>query len=190
MKVVRAHAFALVAVVVALGVVAATPRRAEACASCGCGDPTLTATGVERPYKNRVRIAWEERYGSLTMGNDLTGEHTQYLRSTAAASWSPWRRFTLALTLPWVTSWIQRASIPRATVNGLGDMELAGARGALPGEVVRAAPRDLGRAAGSSFRRDRASPTRAASRSPTTISPARARGIRSPGSPMPGSPAS
>ena len=125
MKVARAHVFALAAVV-ALGVVAATSRRAEACASCGCGDPTLTATGVERPYKNRVRIAWEERYGSLTMGDDLTGEHTQFLRATAAASWSPWRRFTLALTLPWVTSWIQRASIPRATVNGLGDMELAG----------------------------------------------------------------
>ena len=77
MKVVRAHASALVAVVVALGVVAATPRRAAACASCGCGDPTLTATGVERPYRNRVRVAWEERYGSLTMGDDLTGQQAQ-----------------------------------------------------------------------------------------------------------------
>lgn len=121
MKVVRAHVFALVAV----AAVMATPRPAWACASCGCGDPTLTATGVERPYKNRVRVAWEERYGSLTMGDDISGEHTQFLRSTMAASWSPARRLTIGMTLPWVTSWIQRAPMPRATVNGLGDMELA-----------------------------------------------------------------
>ena len=35
--------------------------RAEACAACGCGDQTLTATGIEKPYKNRVRLALEER---------------------------------------------------------------------------------------------------------------------------------
>lgn len=121
MKVVRAHAFVLVAVVIG----SAIARRADACASCGCGDPTLTATGVERPYKNRIRLAWEERYGSLTMGDDLSGEHTQFLRSTMAASWSPVKRLTLGMTLPWLTSWIQRAPMPQSTVNGLGDMELA-----------------------------------------------------------------
>ncbi len=126
MKVARAHAFVLLAVAVG----SATARRADACASCGCGDPTLTATGIERPYKNRIRLAWEERYGSLTMGDDATGERTQFLRSTLAASWSPARRLTLFATLPWVTSWITRAPIPRATVNGLGDFELA-ARGVL-----------------------------------------------------------
>src|SRR5262249_23670145 len=103
----------------------AAARRATACASCGCGDPTLTATGVERPYRNRVRLAWEERYGSLTMGDDLTGEHTQFLRSTLAASWSPHKRLTIGALLPWVTSWIQRAPTPPGTVNGLGDLELA-----------------------------------------------------------------
>lgn len=104
---------------------AATARRAAACASCGCGDPTLTATGVERPYKNRIRVAWEERYGSLTMGDDETGEHTQFLRSTLAASWTPWKRLTIGAILPWVTSWIQRPPGPQGTVNGLGDLELA-----------------------------------------------------------------
>ncbi|HXU71811.1 MAG TPA: hypothetical protein VN947_20900 [Polyangia bacterium] len=121
MRVARTCAFALVAVVA----LAATARRAAACASCGCGDPTLTATGVERPYKNRIRVAWEERYGSLTMGDDETGEHTQFLRSTLAASWTPWKRLTIGAILPWVTSWIQRPPGPQGTVNGLGDLELA-----------------------------------------------------------------
>ena len=122
MKVARAQLLALAVVAAA---VSAAARRAEACASCGCGDPTLTATGVERPYKNRVRVAWEERYGSLTMGDDVSGERTQFLRSTLAASWSPIPRLTLGATLPWVTSWIARAPMPRTSVTGLGDLELA-----------------------------------------------------------------
>ncbi len=86
---------------------------------------TLTATGVERPYKNRVRLAWEERYGSLTMGDEATGEHNDFLRTTLAASWSPHKRLTVAAVLPWVTEWIARAPMPRTTVNGLGDFELS-----------------------------------------------------------------
>ncbi|HEY1586943.1 MAG TPA: hypothetical protein VGH63_14715, partial [Polyangia bacterium] len=113
MKAVRAHAFVLL--VVAAGSAAA--RRADACASCGCGDMTLTATGVERPYKNRIRLGWEERYGSLTMGDDMTGEHTQFLRSTLVGSWSPHKRLTIGAVLPWVTSWVQRAPTPRTTIN-------------------------------------------------------------------------
>lgn len=120
MKPARARTFVLLAVAVGF----AAARRAEACSSCGCGDQTLTATGIERPYRNRIRLAWEERYGSLTMGDDATGEHTQFLRSTLAASWSPVKRLTIAAALPWVTSWIERSPIPRTTVNGLGDLEI------------------------------------------------------------------
>jgi hypothetical protein len=99
--------------------------RARACAACGCGDATLTATGVERPYKNRIRLVWEERYGSLVMGDDATGEHSQFLRSTLAASWSPLKRLTIGATLPWVAEWIRHGDKPTTSVNGLGDFELA-----------------------------------------------------------------
>jgi hypothetical protein len=85
----------------------------------------LTATGVERPYQNRVRVAWEERYGSLTMGDDAAGQRVQFLRSTLALSWSPLRRLTIGALLPWVTSWLERTGVPRSSVNGLGDLELA-----------------------------------------------------------------
>ncbi|MFI5289398.1 MAG: transporter, partial [Polyangia bacterium] len=100
-------------------------RPARACASCGCGDMTLTATGVERPYQNRVRAAVEERYGSLTLGDASYGQHIDFLRSTLAASWSPVDRLTLSALLPWVTSWVAPVGQPRETVNGLGDLELA-----------------------------------------------------------------
>ncbi|HEY7958133.1 MAG TPA: hypothetical protein VII38_22685 [Polyangia bacterium] len=100
-------------------------RPARACASCGCGDMTLTATGVERPYQNRVRAAVEERYGSLTLGDASYVQHIDFLRSTLAASWSPVDRLTLSALLPWVTSWVAPVGQPRETVNGLGDLELA-----------------------------------------------------------------
>jgi hypothetical protein len=104
---------------------AAGARRAAACASCGCGDPTLTATGVERPYRNRIRLAIEERYGSTSMGDGTYGDRTDFLRSSLAASWSPARRVTIAALLPWVSSWIANGSRPRAEVQGLGDLELS-----------------------------------------------------------------
>ena len=74
----------IVLTVVCAGLALVPARRARACASCSCGDETLTATGVERPYRNRVRLVAEERYGSLSVGDAQTGEHTEFLRSTLA----------------------------------------------------------------------------------------------------------
>ncbi len=114
---------------------ALAPARARACASCSCGDLTLTATGIERPYKNRVRLAVEERYGSLSSGGyvmsngELTqyGERVSFLRSSLAASWSPIKWLTINALLPWVTSWVQpMRPASTQTINGLGDLELSG----------------------------------------------------------------
>src|SRR5258708_3389526 len=95
----------LATVTVLLALTGAT-RPARACASCGCGDQTLTVTGIERPYKNRVCATLEERYGSLTLGDAEVGQQVTFLRSTLALSWSPMNRLTLGPLLPWVTSWI------------------------------------------------------------------------------------
>jgi hypothetical protein len=99
--------------------------RASACSTCACGDPTLTASGVERPYRNRVRLAIDERYGSFAQGPDGASESVHFLRTSLAASWSPHPRITVAGFLPWVSSWIDSPSRSRTTVNGLGDFELA-----------------------------------------------------------------
>jgi hypothetical protein len=115
------------ALVLAVAVMAAA-RPARACSSCGCGDATLTATGVERPYRNRVRVVLDERYGGFSQGDEVTGERVDFLRSQLAVAWSPHPRITLLASLPWLTSWVQPAQQKRTFVSGLGDFEL-GMRG-------------------------------------------------------------
>jgi hypothetical protein len=104
---------------IAAMLLAAAPR-VWACATCGCGDPTLTASGVEQPYKNRVRLSLEERYFDHVMGP----EHSYVMRTAVALGWSPVSRLTVGLYVPWMTSWVVQ---PQRTdlISGLGDMELS-----------------------------------------------------------------
>jgi hypothetical protein len=96
-----------------------------ACATCGCGDPTLTAVGVEQPYRNRVRLGIEERYSDHQSGADETFQHLYTLRSSIAAIWSPHDRVTLGAFIPWVTTWLRHPGTSGQTINGLGDMEMS-----------------------------------------------------------------
>ncbi len=97
--------------------------RAWACASCGCGDPTLTGFGIERPYRNRLRVGLETRHGSLATQVGELRQSAFFLRNTFLASWSPHDRVTLGMRLPWLTSWIEQEG-RRSLVNGLSDLEL------------------------------------------------------------------
>jgi hypothetical protein len=105
---------------------AMAPAPARACAVCNCGDPTLTAVGVEQPYRNRVRTGVEVRYGSHTQGDGAVGESLQLVRSALFGAWSPHRRITVGLVLPWMTTWMTPSTGRSALINGLGDMELSG----------------------------------------------------------------
>jgi hypothetical protein len=102
------------------------PARARACASCNCGDPTLTAAGVEQPYTNRVRAGVETRYMSRDQGDGLDAESTQLVRSTIFATWTPIPRLTLGLVVPWITDWVTTPTDGQQLINGLGDAELSG----------------------------------------------------------------
>lgn len=97
------------------------PRRALGCASCGCGDPTLTAMGVEKPFRNRIRLALEERLGAHIAG--AVAERNLVSRTTLSVSWAPWQWLTVGATAPLV---VVRTDLPgsatRHTV-GFGDME-------------------------------------------------------------------
>ena len=99
---------------------------ARACASCGCGDPTITGMGVEKPYKNRVRLSLEERFGGHTAGTGDESDATWTLRSSLFASWSPDSRFTVLAMAPLVATWIQTRSQPWQNATGLGDAEVSG----------------------------------------------------------------
>jgi hypothetical protein len=100
------------------------PVRAEACAACGCGDETLTATGTEKPYKNRVRVAFEERAGRWDNGVGDEQERSWTSRSSLALSWAPHDRVVLGALLPWVVRWVSTGS-DQIRPNGLGDLELS-----------------------------------------------------------------
>jgi hypothetical protein len=114
----------------ALGLAAALtlallPSPARACAVCNCGDPTLTAVGVEQPYRNRVRAGIEERYGSHVQGDSSSGQSLQQLRSALFVSWTPLTQLTLGLTVPWMTTWLTPTRGRSAVINGLADVEVS-----------------------------------------------------------------
>lgn len=99
----------------------ALPRLALACASCGCGDPTLTAMGQEKPFKGRVRLALEERLGAHSEGE--LAESNLVSRTTLAASVAalPW--LTLGTLVPLVVVRSEVAPEPARNTVGLGDIE-------------------------------------------------------------------
>lgn len=124
----------VLALVLALVAVGGSPRPSRACASCGCGDPTLTAMGIEKPFRNRVRLSLEQRLGGHQ--DRSLHERTLVSRTTLSASWSPAAWLTLAGALPMIAA--ERSQLgpppePRRTarrVIGLGDLDLY-ARGLL-----------------------------------------------------------
>jgi hypothetical protein len=100
--------------------------RALACASCGCGDPTLTTMGVEIPFRNRVRLALEQRVGGHRTGLGPGEEEDVTARTSLLVSYSPARWVTLGAMLPGGGG---QSSAPGGLSEtrrryGLGDLEL------------------------------------------------------------------
>lgn len=99
-----------------------TPVRA--CAPCGCGDPTLTAVGVEKPYPNRLRLVLEERVGERSSGSGLTLNRLVTARTQLGVLYSPHARVMLQVFLPFVAIHLTDAKLRTAFIRGLGDLEL------------------------------------------------------------------
>lgn len=115
----------VLALVLALVAAGWSPRASWACASCGCGDPTLTAMGIEKPFKNRVRLSLEQRLGGHQ--DRSLQERTLIGRTTLSASWSPAAWLTFAAALPMVAAELGQlgeARRPARRVVGLGDLDL------------------------------------------------------------------
>jgi hypothetical protein len=98
--------------------------RALACSTCSLGDTTLTAVGVDKPYRNRLRLSLEERLGAHREGEGATLLQTRTLRSTLGLAWSPTDRLTLSTMLPVITQWVDAAGRPRQAYTGVGDLEV------------------------------------------------------------------
>src|SRR5688572_27377003 len=102
MRTLSAHA-RVAAALLAIALIA-EGRTARACASCGCGDPTLTAVGVEKPYKNRLRLAVEERVGTRSSGAGIMQAGLLMTRTQLGLAYTPHARVTIGAYLPFVAS--------------------------------------------------------------------------------------
>lgn len=107
----------------------AVPSKASACASCGCGDPTLTSMGVEQPFLGRLRGATLLRYWGENSGghHGTPGESLRELRLDVSASYAPLSWLQLAVTLPLHARELSGGVLEPQRALSPGDVEL-GAR--------------------------------------------------------------
>lgn len=111
-------------IALSIALLIALPGRALACASCGCGDPTLTTMGVEIPFRNRVRLALEQRVSGHRTGQGGAAEEDITARSSLLVSYSPARWVTLGAVLPGGGGQTTLPGGETRRLFGLGDLEL------------------------------------------------------------------
>jgi hypothetical protein len=109
----------------ATAIVAGASARAYACASCGCGDQTLTILGNEKPVAQRVRAGVDLLLQGETSGTPAHDELAlSEQRTDLNAAWAPGERLFLLVTLPLLRRNVEYASLERKQVLGVGDLEL------------------------------------------------------------------
>lgn len=105
--------------------VTTTVRAAAACGTCGCGDPTLTAFGTEKPFAGRLRASLEVRYRSEELGRARIDQISMREgRMDAHLAWAPHERAFLLVTVPLVHRSVSYVNGAQSTLTGLGDVEL------------------------------------------------------------------
>jgi hypothetical protein len=101
------------------------PRLARACAVCGCGDPTLTIMGDEKPFEGRARVSADLRLGHVIVGTPGVSEiGMSEGRLELSGAYAPTRSTLLVLALPLL---VREASFHDRTTQRwftVGDIEL------------------------------------------------------------------
>ncbi|MGF1468841.1 MAG: transporter [Sandaracinaceae bacterium] len=106
---------------------ASLPSHAEACATCGCGDPTLTVMGNGTPFEGRLRVSLQAQARADRFGQSGVDRTTiRELQLSLAAAYAPSDRLVLSAQLPLVLRSVGWANGARATTLGPGDLELTG----------------------------------------------------------------
>ncbi len=95
----KARTFAAATFIAAFQLLTPTPDG-HACASCLTGDPTLTAFGAERPYKNRLRLALESRTRADDIGTGGTRIILSEVRTELGLAWAPSSDLFLQVAVP------------------------------------------------------------------------------------------
>jgi hypothetical protein len=101
------------------------PDQARACASCGCGDPTLTALGTEKPSRNRLRASLEARHRIDVVGAPGVDElRLSEQRLDGQLAWAPHERLFLLASLPVLRRDLRYDDGFERRTWGIGDLEV------------------------------------------------------------------
>lgn len=102
------------------------PRPARACATCACGDPTLTSMGTEQPFAGRLRFATTVRAWGQTQGEpSVDAVSLRELRMDVSAAYAPRPWLFLSASLPLQARGVKDISLTREQSWGPGDLELS-----------------------------------------------------------------
>ena len=97
----------------------------QACATCACGDPTLTSMGAVVPFANRVRAALSAHYRTDSVGRPGVDElRLREARLELSLAYAPTAWFMASVSAPLLWRDVQYASLARDRSAGLGDAEL------------------------------------------------------------------
>ena len=107
-------------VVLAFSVALFLPKTARACATCAAGDPTLDASGSEKAFEARKRIALDARATKARAADVAIAEERLELRADLATSSS----FLVSASLPAIHRSITTFDGARSNELVLGDAEL------------------------------------------------------------------
>lgn len=91
-----------------------------ACASCLCGDPTLTSMGREKPFAGRLRLSGEY----LSREESSEAETLSERRFTLGLSWAASDSWVFGARLPLIERELETASLDRESAQALGDLTL------------------------------------------------------------------
>jgi hypothetical protein len=102
-------------------------QPAFACATCGCGDPTLTTLGTERPYRNRIRAGFEIRHRSDAIGEPRVSEiRIEEQRLSVYGAWAPTSDVFLQVEAPLLRRTTRYPNLASTSQLAAGDIELRG----------------------------------------------------------------
>lgn len=103
-------------------VLASAPAGARACGPCGSGDPAITFGALDRPVRDRVRVAASLRSGAVHVG----GVDVIERRVAASLAWSPEDTISLGLSVPVAARDVTYPNLGRDQSFGLSDVALSG----------------------------------------------------------------
>jgi Putative MetA-pathway of phenol degradation len=99
--------------------------NALACATCLCGDPTITTMGTEKPFAGRTRMSIEYLTRGETVGVPAVSEHViDEQRLTYSLSYAINEQWIIAASMPVITKQVNRFDLTQQQASGLGDMDL------------------------------------------------------------------